>query len=197
MRNLMWLSMGLTILMIGCDSNNRDVNNTIPQTGKYDPKTAKKAGGPPSNDIPSGPPPGYGTDESSKKAADAAKEGESKDKAAPAPKDGDKAAPAPKDGDKATPKDGEKATPKEGDKAAKTDAKLSADEIAEINKLPDAKDRELALAQKVCPISGDNLGGMGAPLKVTADGKIAFLCCKGCKKDFDKDPQAALAKMGK
>ena len=38
---------------------------------------------------------------------------------------------------------------------------------------------------------------MGAPVKVTADGKTAFLCCGACKKGFEKDPAAALAKLGK
>jgi len=104
---------------------------------------------------------------------------------------GTKAADASKEGDKAASKE------KAGDKAAKSDVKLSEKEIAGINKLPDAKDRELALAQKVCPISGEHLGGMGAPLKVSADGKTGFLCCEDCKEDFDKDPKAALAKIGK
>ena len=38
---------------------------------------------------------------------------------------------------------------------------------------------------------------MGTPLKVTADGKTAFLCCEGCKDDFEKDPAAIFAKLGK
>jgi hypothetical protein len=80
----------------------------------------------------------------------------------------------------------------EGEAAAVT---LSAEEIAEIKNLPEA-DQAAALKQKVCPISSEHLGSMGTPIKVTVGDKSAFLCCEGCKEDFDKDPQAALAKLG-
>ena len=39
-----------------------------------------------------------------------------------------------------------------------------------------------------CPISGEKLGGMGKPFKVTHEGTDVYLCCKGCLKDFNKDP---------
>ncbi len=74
-------------------------------------------------------------------------------------------------------------------------SKLSEDELAAINKLPES-DRALAIAQMTCPVSGDNLGSMEAPLKVTFEGKSAFLCCKGCKKEFEADPAKVLAKIG-
>lgn len=78
---------------------------------------------------------------------------------------------------------------------------LTPEEIAEIKKLPEA-DQELALAQKVCAVGEEeghpnHLGTMGKPIKVSADGKTAFLCCAGCKADFEKDPAAAFAKIGK
>ena len=90
--------------------------------------------------------------------------------------------------------EGAKSKP-EGAKSAAA-ATLSDEDIAEIKKLP-AADQAGALAQKVCPISHDNLGGMGPPIKVEADGKVAYLCCAGCKKAFEKDPKAALAAIGK
>jgi YHS domain-containing protein len=74
---------------------------------------------------------------------------------------------------------------------------LSDDEKSEIAKLTEKADQDAALAQAVCPISGENLGSMGVPIKMTADGKDAYLCCNGCKKSFEKDPKAALAKLGK
>ncbi len=50
---------------------------------------------------------------------------------------------------------------------------------------------------KTCVISGDELGGkMGKPIKVTSNGTDVYLCCKMCKKDFDKDP-AKYVKMVK
>jgi len=76
-------------------------------------------------------------------------------------------------------------------------AALNAEEKAEIAKLESKEDQNLALAQATCMISGENLGSMGVPIKVSAEGKTAFLCCKGCVKDFEKDPKAALAKLAK
>jgi hypothetical protein len=39
-----------------------------------------------------------------------------------------------------------------------------------------------------CVVSGDKLGEMGKPVKVTHDGTEVQLCCKACIKDFNKDP---------
>ena len=41
---------------------------------------------------------------------------------------------------------------------------------------------------KKCPVSDEELGGMGKPLKVTHEGTDVYLCCKSCLKDFNKDP---------
>ena len=42
---------------------------------------------------------------------------------------------------------------------------------------------------KTCPVSGDKLGGdMGKPFVFVYKGQEVKLCCSGCKKDFDKDP---------
>jgi len=59
------------------------------------------------------------------------------------------------------------------------------------------EDEKLARAQKTCPVSGEPLGSMGVPIKVTAGGKAAFLCCEGCRKRFERDPDKYLAKLGK
>lgn len=98
-------------------------------------------------------------------------------------------APAPAETEKAPEASADDAAP------AETAVALTEDEIAEIKKLPEA-DAEAALKQKVCPISNENLGAMGTPIKVEADGKTAFLCCDGCKEEFEKDPKAVLAKLG-
>jgi hypothetical protein len=39
-----------------------------------------------------------------------------------------------------------------------------------------------------CPVSGEKLGEMGTPFTFTNDHREIKLCCKSCKKDFDKDP---------
>jgi hypothetical protein len=50
---------------------------------------------------------------------------------------------------------------------------------------------------KKCVVSDEKIGGHGKPVKVTApDGTDVYLCCKDCKKDFDKDPEK-YAKMVK
>lgn len=73
---------------------------------------------------------------------------------------------------------------------------LNAEEIAAINKLPEA-DRKAALAQKVCLVGGDHLGAMGAPVKKVVKGKTVFLCCDSCSEDLEKNPDKYLAKLPK
>ena len=43
-----------------------------------------------------------------------------------------------------------------------------------------------------CFISGEKLGEMGKPFVFTYEGQQLQLCCKGCKKEFDKDPEKYL-----
>lgn len=79
--------------------------------------------------------------------------------------------------------------------APKTAAvELSDEEIAEIKKLP-AEDQEAALAQAVCPVSGEHLGGMDVPVKTSIDGRDFFLCCNGCMKKVKNDPKGVLAAL--
>ncbi len=88
--------------------------------------------------------------------------------------------------------------PKTSDNA-KPDAKatnLSAKELAGINKLP-ASEQDAAIAQAVCPVSTHKLGGMGKPIKVSAEGRTVYLCCDGCEEDFKADPKKFLAKLDK
>jgi hypothetical protein len=48
-------------------------------------------------------------------------------------------------------------------------------------------------ALRACPVSGEPLGSMGAPLKVSLDGLSTFVCCKGCVKTVQADPDRFLA----
>ena len=41
---------------------------------------------------------------------------------------------------------------------------------------------------KTCPVSGEKLGEMGKPFTFVYQEQEVKLCCKGCKKDFDKEP---------
>lgn len=61
--------------------------------------------------------------------------------------------------------------------------------------LPPA-DRKAAEAQKVCAVQDTiRLGSMGAPVKITLDGKDVFLCCKGCEAAARKDPAKTAEKV--
>jgi YHS domain-containing protein len=46
-----------------------------------------------------------------------------------------------------------------------------------------------------CIVSGDKLGEMGKPVVFEYKGQEIKLCCKDCRKDFDKDPAKYLKKM--
>jgi hypothetical protein len=72
--------------------------------------------------------------------------------------------------------------PADGDKA-KGAQEIDEDPAIEagLQKLP-PEDRQLAEAQRFCPILTENrLGVMGKPFKVMVDGEPVFLCCEGCK----------------
>jgi hypothetical protein len=58
------------------------------------------------------------------------------------------------------------------------------------------EDRALAEKQKICPVSGEPLGGMGAPKKVNVAGHDVFICCQGCEKELTSEPDKYLAKLG-
>jgi YHS domain-containing protein len=47
-----------------------------------------------------------------------------------------------------------------------------------------------------CVVSGEKLGGdNGEPYVFTYEGREVKLCCKSCRKDFDKDPAKFVAKI--
>lgn len=58
--------------------------------------------------------------------------------------------------------------------------------LAALAKLDEA-DREKATEQKICPVTEMLLGSMGAPPKVTVEGREIFLCCIGCETMLRRD----------
>ena len=48
---------------------------------------------------------------------------------------------------------------------------------------------------KTCPVSDEKLGEMGKPVVFVFEGQEVKLCCKGCKKDFDKDQAKYMKKI--
>lgn len=70
-----------------------------------------------------------------------------------------------------------------------------------LRKLSDA-DRQLALAQRYCPILPNSLlGSMGTPVKLSLDGETVFVCCAACVKQAQANPaktlQAVKARLAK
>jgi membrane fusion protein, copper/silver efflux system len=68
------------------------------------------------------------------------------------------------------------------------------DHLKNIAQLPEA-DRKLAIAQRICPVTGAALGSMGVPIKITLRGKPVFLCCKACMGKAKRSPDEMLKKL--
>ena len=54
---------------------------------------------------------------------------------------------------------------------------------AALAKLPPAE-AQAARAQGTCPVSGEPLGSMGVPIKVTVGGRDVYICCEGCRDEL-------------
>ena|ERR1019366_9965089 len=46
-----------------------------------------------------------------------------------------------------------------------------------------------------CPVSGETLGKMGKPFGFIYKAQEVKLCCKGCMKDFDREPTKYISKI--
>jgi hypothetical protein len=57
------------------------------------------------------------------------------------------------------------------------------------------EERQLAIRQKVCPVSDEPLGSMGTPIKVQVQGRDVFICCSGCADFLKEEPDKYLAKL--
>jgi YHS domain-containing protein len=96
----------------------------------------------------------------------------------------------------AAPQAGEQKTADQKAEPAALDEKTAA-KIAENLKDLNPDDLAAVKKQKVCPVSGELLGEMAKPYKVTVKGQTIFLCCSGCEDDLKKDPDKYLAKLKK
>jgi len=56
----------------------------------------------------------------------------------------------------------------------------SAVAVAADKEKPRNPDDLLIAAQKICPVSGEELRSMGGPIKAKSGDQTVFLCCKGC-----------------
>lgn len=59
-----------------------------------------------------------------------------------------------------------------------------------------AKKADKPYPLETCCVSGEKLDGMGEPFVFSHEGQEIQLCCKSCKKDFDKDAAKFMAKVG-
>ena len=51
------------------------------------------------------------------------------------------------------------------------------------------------ITQKKCPVTDDDLGSMGSPIAVNVNGDTVYVCCQGCVKKVQQNPDAYLAKV--
>ncbi|WP_404309635.1 hypothetical protein [Neorhodopirellula lusitana] len=65
-----------------------------------------------------------------------------------------------------------------------------------MGKLPSGllSDELLISLQATCPVSGQPLGSMGKPPKITIGNKSLFVCCAGCTKKVEASPEQYLTK---
>jgi hypothetical protein len=92
---------------------------------------------------------------------------------------------------------GETPHPPAGEQAAR-DPSTPASSDAET--LSDAQIQALAEKQKVCPVTGEPLGSMGAPQPVSVtDSKggrhTVLICCESCRDSLTEKPDEYLAKL--
>ena len=72
-----------------------------------------------------------------------------------------------------------------------TDMQMMKAELAKLSK----EDAAAAEKQHMCPVSGEMLGTMGAPLKIDVNGQQVWICCGGCKEQLLENPDEYLAKL--
>lgn len=58
-----------------------------------------------------------------------------------------------------------------------------------------AADQQIVKRQKVCPVTEQPLGSMGAPYRIAVEGHTVFLCCEACAPALKKNPAKYLAKL--
>ena len=81
----------------------------------------------------------------------------------------------------------------EGESAGKTDMEKMAETLASFSD----EDRQSAMKQHFCPVSGEMLGTMGEPEKVEVDGQSVWICCEACKDKLLAAPEKYLTKLSK
>ena len=87
------------------------------------------------------------------------------------------------------------ATPASDTADDQADAKSPMDKMMPGLKELSPQDYKSAMAQHICPVSGEMLGTMGAPKNVDVAGEAIWICCDGCKAKLLAEPDKHLAKL--
>jgi hypothetical protein len=61
----------------------------------------------------------------------------------------------------------------------------------------ESDDRQLIARQKICPVMGEDLYAMKGPIKLIVEGRVVFICCKGCEKPLRQKPALYLSRIPK
>lgn len=56
-------------------------------------------------------------------------------------------------------------------------------------------DEKAIAALKMCPVSNEDLNSMGGPLKVALGEKATYICCKGCLKQIQANPDKVFGRL--
>ena len=75
----------------------------------------------------------------------------------------------------------------------KTDTEKMTEALAEFS----PADRDSAMKQHFCPVSGDMLGTIGPPEKVDVSGTPDWICCDGCREKLLANSEKYVAKLAK
>lgn len=72
-----------------------------------------------------------------------------------------------------------------------TDMEKMAAELAKLS----PEDAASAEKQHICPVSGEMLGTVGAPIKLDVKGQQVWICCEDCRKELLENPDEYLGKL--
>ena len=72
------------------------------------------------------------------------------------------------------------------------DMELMQENLAQLSE----QDRTSAEQQHMCPVTGEMLGAMGVPEKITVNGQDVWICCPGCKEPLLQEPEKYLSQLG-
>jgi len=80
------------------------------------------------------------------------------------------------------------------DSTMKMDPNMKMDAVKQ--EVAPATSNAVNAGNKICPVSGEKVGGdMGPAVPIEYKGKIYNLCCSGCVKEFNKNPEKYVKKV--